>query len=137
MTSLMPCSESDACKATPVDTSKFNSAAVLPHGLKIEHIRQAMSDFVDFLTLINDGLHGAGLPRFESFVMPAGQDESQGVAQAVHAHVNLGAEPASAPAQGLGRLATVFGGAPAAQGCARTTVLSMIRYSRSASLEQC
>ena len=26
-----------------------------------------------------------------------------------------------------------FGGAPAAQGCARTTVLSMIRYSRSAS----
>jgi hypothetical protein len=120
-----------------VDTSKFNSAAVLPHGLKIEHIRQAMSDFVDFLTLINDGLHGAGLPRFESFVMPAGQDESQGVAQAVHAHVNLSAEPASAPAQGLGNLATLFGGAPAAPRCARTTVLSMIRYSRSGSPEQC
>ena len=28
-------------------------------------------------------------------------------------------------------------GAPAAQGCARTTVLSMIRYSRSASSQQC
>ena len=70
-------------------------------------------------------------------LLPAGQDESQGVAQAVHAHVNLGAEPASAPAQGLGRLATLFGGAPAAQGCARTTVLSMIRYSRSGSSQQC
>ena len=62
-------------------------------------------------------------------LLPSGQDESQGVAQGVHAHVNLGAEPAAAPAQGLGRLATLFGGAPAAQGCARTTVLSMIRYS--------
>ena len=43
-------------------------------------------------------------------LLPAGQDESQGVAQAVHAHVNLGAEPAAAPAQGLGRLAIPFGG---------------------------
>ena len=68
-------------------------------------------------------------------LLPSGQDESQGVAQAVYAHVNLGTEPAAAPAQG--RLATVFGGAPAAQGCARTTVLSMIRYSRSGSPEQC
>ena len=70
-------------------------------------------------------------------LLPPGQDESQGVAQAVYAHVNLGAEPAAAPAQGLGRLATLWGGAPAAQGCARTTVLSMIRYSRSASSQQC
>ena len=70
-------------------------------------------------------------------LLPSGQDESQGVAQAVHAHVNLGAEPAAAPAQGLGRRATLLGGAPAAQGCARTTVLSMIRYSRSASSQQC
>ena len=70
-------------------------------------------------------------------LLPAGQDESQGVAQAVHTHVNLGAEPAAAPVQGLGRLATVFGGTPAAQGCARTTVLSMIRYSISGSSEKC
>ena len=70
-------------------------------------------------------------------LLPSGQDESQGVAQAVHAHVNLGAEPAAAPAQGLGRRATLFGGAPAAQGCARTTVLSMIKYSRSASSQKC
>ena len=70
-------------------------------------------------------------------LLPAGQYESQGVAQAVHAHVNLGAEPAAAPAQGLGCLATLFGGAPAAQGCARTTVLSMMRYSISGSSAKC
>ena len=77
------------------------------------------------------------LPLGDVVLLPSGQDESQGVAQAVHAHVNLGAEPAAAPAQGLGRLATLFGGAPAAQGCARTTVLSMIKYSRSGSSQQC
>ena len=64
-------------------------------------------------------------------LLPAGQYESQGVAQAVHAHVNLGAEPAAAPAQGS--LTTLLGGAPAAPGCARTTVLSMIRCSISGS----
>ena len=69
-------------------------------------------------------------------LLPSGQDEPQGVAQAVHAHVNLRAEPASAPAQGLGGLTAFFGGAPAAQGCARTTVLSMIRYSISGSSEK-
>ena len=69
--------------------------------------------------------------------LPSGQDESQGVAQAVHAHVDLGAEPAPAAAQGLASLSPVFGGAPAAHGCARTTVLSMIRYSRSGSPEKC
>ena len=71
MTPLISYSESDACKATPVDASRFNSAAVLPHGLKIEHMEKAMSDFVDFLTLINGQLYGAGMGRFESFVMPA------------------------------------------------------------------
>jgi len=71
MTPLISYSESDACKATPVDASKFNLNAVLPHGLTIEHVQQAMSDFVDFLTLINGQLDGARLGRFESFVMPA------------------------------------------------------------------
>ena len=52
-------------------------------------------------------------------------------------HVDLGAEPAPAAAQGLASLSPVFGGAPAAHGCARTTVLSMIRYSRSGSPEKC
>ena len=65
------------------------------------------------------------------------QDEPQGITQGIHAHVDLGAEPAAAPAQGLGCLATFLGGAPAAQGWARTTVLSMMRHSRSGSAAQC
>ena len=69
--------------------------------------------------------------------LSSGQDEAQGIAQAVHAHMDLGAESTAAPAQGLGRLAAVFGGAPAAQGWARTTVLSMMRYSKSGSPEKC
>jgi hypothetical protein len=42
--------------------------------------------------------------------------KAQRVAQSIHAHVDLGTEPASAPAKSLGRLATVFLEAPAAQG---------------------
>ena len=70
------------------------------------------------------------------FLTPA-QDESQGIAQAVHAHVDLGAEPAPAPAQGLGCLALFLGGTPVAQGWAQTTVLSMMRYSMSGSAAKC
>ena len=57
-------------------------------------------------------------------LLSSSQDEAQGIAQTIHAHVDLGAEPAAAPSQGLGCLASFFGGAPAAQGWARTTVLS-------------
>ena len=50
----------------------------------------------------------------EAALLPPSQDEPQGIAQGIHAHVDLGAEPAAAPAQGLGRLAAFLGGAPAA-----------------------
>ena len=70
-------------------------------------------------------------------LLAPGQDEPQGIAQAIHCHVDLGAEPAPAPSQGLRLLATFLGGAPAAQGWARTTVLSMMRYSVSGSLTKC
>ena len=66
-----------------------------------------------------------------------GQDEPQGISQAVHGHVDLGAEPTPAPSQGLRRLAAFLGDAPAAQGWARTTVLSMMRYSISGSPAKC
>ena len=62
-------------------------------------------------------------------LLSSSQDEAQGVAQTIHAHMDLGAEPTAAPSQGLGCLATLLGGATAAQGWARTTVLSMMRYS--------
>ena len=59
--------------------------------------------------------------------------EAQGVAKTIHAHVDFGAEPASAAPQRLGGLAPLFRVAPAAQGWARTMVLSMIRDSMSGS----
>ena len=48
--------------------------------------------------------------------LPPSQDEAQGVAQAIDAHMDLGAEPAATTPQGLGGLASVFLEAPAAHG---------------------
>ena len=42
--------------------------------------------------------------------------KAQRVAQSIHAHVDLGTEPASAPAKSLGRLATVFFGGSSSTG---------------------
>ncbi len=66
-------------------------------------------------------------------LLSSGQQEPQGIPQSVHAHVDLGAETTPAPAQGLGFLPPLPEGAPAAQGWAGTTVLSMMRCSRSGS----
>ena len=74
-----------------------------------------------------------GLRLGDVMVLAASQLKAQGVAQGIHAQVDFGAEPASAPAQSLGLLTSLFEEAPAAQGWARTTVLSMIRCSRSGS----
>ena len=52
----------------------------------------------------------------EVMVLASGQLEAQGVAQGSHAQVDFGAEPASAPAQGLRPLSPLFDEAPAAQG---------------------
>ena len=70
-------------------------------------------------------------------LLSSSQDEAQGIAKTIHAHVDLGAEPTAAPSQGLGCLATFLGDAPVAQGWARTTVLSMMRYSISESPAKC
>ena len=59
--------------------------------------------------------------------------DDERIAQSIYHDVNLGAESAPAPSERLGLLPTVFLVAPAAQGCARTTVLSGITLSRSAS----
>lgn len=65
------------------------------------------------------------------------QQKAQRVSQAIDAHVDFGAKAAATASERLGALVTVFLGAPAAQGCARTTVLSMIRYSMSGSAAKC
>ena len=60
-----------ACTPVPVNPDLFNPNCTLPYGLTLEHIRQAMEDFVDFLGFINQQLHVKGIPRLESFLMPA------------------------------------------------------------------
>ena len=67
----MPDNEILACTPVPVQKGAFNTQAVVPHGLKIPHIRQAMEDFVDFLGFINLQLHTKQIQRLEAFLMPA------------------------------------------------------------------
>lgn len=74
-----------------------------------------------------------------SNVMPLAtrQAKAQGIPQGIHTHVDFGTEPASAAAERLFGLATVFFDAPAAHGWARITVLSRIRFSISGSSANC
>ena len=69
--------------------------------------------------------------------LPAGQEKSQRITQGIYAGVDLGAEPTSAAPECLAFLSTVFFAAPAAQGCARTMVLSSKTFSISGSSAKC
>jgi hypothetical protein len=60
-----------ACIPLALKPDGFNSSCVLPYDLTIEHLRQAMEEFLDFLGLINRQLHTREFPRLESFLMPA------------------------------------------------------------------
>ncbi len=60
-----------ACTPEPMKNDAFNDNCLLPYGLTVDHVRQAMEDFVEFLGFINVQLHSKGLPRLESFLMPA------------------------------------------------------------------
>jgi hypothetical protein len=63
--------ESAACVPVRVDPKGFNSSVKLPYGLAAVHIRKAMESFTSFLGLVNQSLHGKGLDRLESMLMPA------------------------------------------------------------------
>jgi hypothetical protein len=69
--------------------------------------------------------------------LPAGQQKTQRVAQGIYTGVDFGAEPAPAAPKRLAFLPTAFFEAPAAQGCARTMVLSSKSCSISGSLAKC
>ena len=69
--------------------------------------------------------------------LPAGQEKSQRIAQGIYAGVDLGAEPTPAASERLAFLPATFFAAPAAQGCARTMVLSSKIFSISGSLAKC
>ncbi len=55
----------------PPDLSDFNSNAILPYGLTINHVCSAMNDFCGFLNLIDTELFNKGMPILESMLMPA------------------------------------------------------------------
>jgi hypothetical protein len=60
-----------ACSPHPVDPNSFNRNVELPYGCTIHHICLAMTDFVDFLGIINQQLHTKGIPRLETILMSA------------------------------------------------------------------
>jgi hypothetical protein len=63
--------EAAACTPIPIRPKDFNPAAVIPHGLTVKHIRQAMNDYLDFLGFINTQLHTREIHRLESMLMQA------------------------------------------------------------------
>jgi hypothetical protein len=63
--------EALACNPRPLAAQGFNPKAVIPYGCTVEHLRQAMQDFLDFLGFINTQLYTKQIPRLESFLMPA------------------------------------------------------------------
>lgn len=73
MNGAMPFADAEhlACTPLPIELLAFNAHCLLPYGLMVAHIGQAMQAFVEFLGFINEQLHARGLPRLESFLMPA------------------------------------------------------------------
>ena len=63
--------ELSACSPLPVNPNSFNPNVILPYGLEVEHIKQSMLDFTDFLGFINQQLHTREMPRLECFLMSA------------------------------------------------------------------
>lgn len=60
-----------ACRLARLETGRFNPKAVIPYGCTVAHICAAMNDYLDFLGFINEQLNTKGIPRLESFLMPA------------------------------------------------------------------
>lgn len=60
-----------ACEPLPIARNGFNPQAVIPYGCKIEQIKRAMGDFLEFLGFVNQQLATRKLLRLESFLMPA------------------------------------------------------------------
>ena len=55
----------------PVEKDGFNPQTKIPFGVRTEHIHAAMQDFIEFLTLIDTGLHAKEMGRFENMLMQA------------------------------------------------------------------
>ena len=63
--------EAAACQPIPLNLKGFNSKAQIPFGLKPDHIKSAMQEFIDFLGFVNASLSTKQIPRLGSFLMMA------------------------------------------------------------------
>jgi hypothetical protein len=63
--------EALACIPRPTTDAYFNPQCLLPYGLLVTHVREAMNEFLDFLGFINQQLRTRNIPRLERFLMPA------------------------------------------------------------------
>jgi len=63
--------ELSACKPLPVQLADFNPHAVIPYGVRIEHLYSAMNEWIDFLQMVNVRLHENNTHRLEMMLMPA------------------------------------------------------------------
>jgi hypothetical protein len=53
------------------DAKSFNQNAVIPCGVTVAHVMQAMTEFTEFLGFIDTQLATKGMDRFEDMLMPA------------------------------------------------------------------
>jgi hypothetical protein len=53
------------------DTKGFNPKAIIPYGVTVQHVRNAMVEFAEFLGFIDTQLCTKGMERFEDMLMPA------------------------------------------------------------------
>jgi hypothetical protein len=60
-----------ACQPHPVNSENFNPNTCLPYDCTIEHIHQAMNEFIEFLGFINQQLYTKSIQRLEVMMMPA------------------------------------------------------------------
>lgn len=55
----------------PLDKDGFNPKAAIPFGVTTGHVRAAMQDFIEFLTLIDTQLHGKEMGTLEGVMQQA------------------------------------------------------------------
>jgi hypothetical protein len=63
--------ELQACFPKPLNSDGLNHHAQIPYGVKPAHIYSAMTDFLEFLGVINQQLNTKRLSRLETILMPA------------------------------------------------------------------
>jgi hypothetical protein len=68
---MPPTTELQACTPLSLKVNGFNLNAQLPYGLTIQHLQNAMEEFLDFLGFVNVQLHSRSIRRLESMLMPA------------------------------------------------------------------